>query len=389
MIAADAVQSTAASQPLLLAHNGASSDNYWWQVPSLPTNNCQTPYQASYNLTSYCDIRIKVDLNINATGQPDYPFLFGWNNANGLAINNNGTLFFFLNGSGVASTTATISRTYSGWLRVVKNIGVYTYYTSTDGIDWTILQTLNASTTNLSVANQPLIVGSTLNDARSCGMVKYYRCQLYSSTTLLADFNPATYNASTSQTAWTSATGEVWTISTGTAATGYKGVLVDRTIVMSDGVDDLVQNLTVLRGNVCSQYLAYKTENASGGGASFLDCASISYQNSFAPESANMKLYMNGSLVGLSKALGTTLALFTATNNQGVLNTLQRNNDTEVSNTSTPALSGTGITIGRNAVGGGYQKGNLNTYICITGADNATTRTATYNLIRSLNNNAF
>jgi len=30
MIAADAVQATAASQPLLLAHNGASSDNYYF-----------------------------------------------------------------------------------------------------------------------------------------------------------------------------------------------------------------------------------------------------------------------------------------------------------------------------------------------------------------------
>jgi hypothetical protein len=47
----------------------------------------------------------------------------------------------------------------------------------------------------------------------------------------VVDFNPNQYNAATSQTQWTSSTGEVWTINTGTAATGYKGVLVDRTIL--------------------------------------------------------------------------------------------------------------------------------------------------------------
>ena len=102
-----------------------------------------------------------------------------------------------------------------------------------------------------------------------------------------------------------------------------------------------------------------------------------------------MKLYMNGTLSGLTKTLGTTLSLFTATNNQGVLNTLQKNNDTEVSNSYTPTLSGTGITIGKLALSSFYQKGNVHTYICNIGVDTTTTRTAMYNFIRSLNNNAF
>ena len=78
--------------------------------------------------------------------------------------------------------------------------------------------------------------------------------KFYNSGSVVRYFNPSTYNASTSQTQWTSTTGEVWTINTGTAATGYKGVLVNRTIVQSDGVDDRLLSGTLTSKSTFSRY---------------------------------------------------------------------------------------------------------------------------------------
>ena len=402
-VAGDAVQTTAASQPLLLAHNGASSDNYWWgsgvngnfaSTPSASANQITGDIEIiSYinlpNPTSYNNIVTKDDAISNRI------FIF--------SLGSNVLSFSTNFGAGLVTYSSTISlpSSVNRWIRVTRNSsnGEIKFFYSADvvttnpnSVTWIQLGTTVSGTVGASVTGTSIVaIGAQTSAGVNAVQGRIYRATISNSIggTPVVDFNPATYNASTSQTAWTSATGEVWTINTGTAATGYKGVLVDRTIVQSDGVDDFVQNATVLRGDVCSQYLAYKTENASASGYPFIDSSSGIYLNSFSPEGANMKLYMNGSVSGLQKTLGTTLALFTATNNQGVLNTLQKNNDTQISNTYTPALSGTGVTIGKSGTGFFYQKGNINTYICITGVDNSTVRTAMYNLIRSLNNNAF
>jgi hypothetical protein len=63
--------------------------------------------------------------------------------------------------------------------------------------------------------------------------------------TPVVDFNPNQYNAATSQTQWTSSTGEVWTINTGTAATGYKGQIVTKTTTQGDGIDDRLISSTI------------------------------------------------------------------------------------------------------------------------------------------------
>jgi hypothetical protein len=397
-VAGDAVQATAASQPLLLVHNGV--DNYWFS-PQVNGNYCTAPSIIIPTASGF-----EMDVKVSFTTNDDSVNTGGWFASHDTGSSPNRNIFFGFSGSRTltlyllnltlqATATAQFAAAFSGWLRVnattVSSNMEVKYFTSTDGITFTQLGTTITLVGGANCIKTTAIkFDITGNGGSNTTAGKYLRAILKDANGVTrSDFNPATYNASTSQTQWTSATGEVWTINTGTATTGYKGVLVDRTIVMSDGVDDFVQNTTVLRGDVCSQYLAYKTENASASGYPFIDSASGIYLNSFSPEGANMKLYMNGSVSGLPKTLGTTLALFTATNNQGVLNTLQKNNDTQISNTYTPALSGTGVTIGKSGTGFFYQKGNINTYICITGADNTTVRTATYNLIRSLNNNAF
>jgi hypothetical protein len=51
----------------------------------------------------------------------------------------------------------------------------------------------------------------------------------------LVDFNPANYNRATSQTTWTSTTGETWTINTANTNNALKAAIVDRTMIMGNG----------------------------------------------------------------------------------------------------------------------------------------------------------
>jgi len=392
-VAGDAVQATASAQPLLLMHGGAASDNYWYS-PRVTGNFVSSP-NATVNQISG-NIEIIVRYQSNTIGIIQTLLMKGnttaYNYAVDISTTNN--LRFIYGGFNVITSSQTINPLILQYYKVTRNstTGDVQFFTSIDGVTYTQLGTTQSSTVgNLPTNTVQLVVGDNTAFTGNASQGNIYRVTI--SNTIggapVVDFNPAQYNASISQTAWTSSTGEVWTINTGTATTGYKGVICDRIIVMFDGVDDNIKNATVPRGNICSQYLVYKTENEPGSGVTILDSASANYQNSFAPEASNMKLYMNGTLSGLTKTLGTTLSLFTATNNQGVLNTLQKNNDTEVSNSYTPTLSGTGITIGKLALSSFYQKGNVHTYICNIGVDTTTTRTAMYNFIRSLNNNAF
>ncbi|MEY3500774.1 MAG: hypothetical protein RL308_2443 [Bacteroidota bacterium] len=392
-VAGDAVQSTAASQPLLLAHNGASSDNYYQGV-GVTSNFVSTPSATANSGTGDKEFNITVNA-LNWSN--DYNQIVAKNTGglNGyyVATRSSARIGYGCSRGDVVSTVGhSFANNTLGYIRVTHDTvnGIVKFFTSTDGITYTQLGS-NVSITSGSTTDTstPLCIGANNNGTSNSFTGKVYRATISNSIggTPVVDFNPATYNASTSQTAWTSATGEVWTINTSTATTGYKGVLVDRTIVQADGVDDFIQNATVSRGDIMTQYLAYKTENASASGIPFIDSATINYQNAITPVSTIIRLYMGASNV--QKTLATTLTLYTTTNNQGILNTIQRNNDIEASNSFTPAPSGLGVTIGKSAATPNYQKGNLNTYLCITGVDNTTVRTATYNLIRSLNNNAF
>jgi hypothetical protein len=379
----DVVQTTAASQPLLLNHSGAN----YYQGVGVSSNKITTPNASANNITGDIEIIWNItSLDINAVSQ--IVGKFGSSFCYNVYQYSSQRLYFETQYGSVFSSNHGVTSGTNIWFKVTRTSsnGNISFFKSTDGVTYTLINT------DTTLSSGALSTGGTLDIFNSDPQVaKLFRLTIANSIggTPVVDFNPATYNASTSQTQWTSTTGEVWTINTGTAGTGYMCALVDRTIVMFDGVDDFTQNATVLRGNVCSQYFAYKTENAIPNGYAILDGASSNYSNAFTPESTLMKLYMDSSASGLSKTLGTTLALFTATNNQGVLNTLQRNNDTQVSNAYTPALSGTGITIGKLAAALNYQKGNVNTYLSAKSADNATTRTAIYNYIRTINNNAF
>ena len=265
-VAGDAVQTTAASQPLLLSHNG--SDNYWWGS-KVASNYCSTPYNASKTFVDDFEI-IAYDINPflyasdnniigKFTGITTRQFIFGITATGGLYL---GVSIDGINTISYLSTAniPTAGNTFSVKITRDKINGLVKFFTSIDsGANFTQLgANVSSITSSLFNANTDLLIGAYLGGSGGNFGGKIKRVTIANSIggTPVVDFNPATYNASTSQTQWTSTTGEVWTINTGTATTGYKGVLVDRTIVQGDGVDDSMTSGTLASANYFSSYIA-------------------------------------------------------------------------------------------------------------------------------------
>jgi len=216
---------------------------------------------------------------------------------------------------------------------------------------------------------------------------RIYRATISNSIggTPVVDFNPATYNASTSQTQWTSATGEVWTINTGTATTGYKGVLVDRTIVQSDGVDDQLNVTSFILNQPMSIYISANRYTPTAGNDYLFDLGqnkiviysspALAYAGNGLPYSPTIA----NSILGMYKFICNSTNSILGVNNL----TEQTLQNVGTRDATAIALFGSFPTqaVNSNAI--------ITSFVIASQADDTTNRTAMYNLIRSLNNNAF
>jgi len=406
-VAGDAVQTTAASQPLLLAHNGA--DNYYFGS-GVAFNYCSTPHNTNNQLIGDFSIEAKINTKSSTTLQQIVGKYNGGGGGQGtFFLRFNSTNFvqlWLMQGASDISYTSTSAFPYAvntdSYIRVSRNStsGEIKIYTSLDGITYTQLGTTLAGVTGALNNNAlDMLVGASIGGVSYPFTGNIYYVKIYKDltfTTPTQTFNPATYNASTSQIAWTSATGEVWTISTGTATTGYKGVLVDRTIVQSDGVDDVIENTTITRTNNTSQYISFSYHAGSVGGTpQLIDASTAQYRNSFFIDTNSLLgswvnaaadvFYTTGVALKNIRYLGTVIT------EAGVSNYVKRNNANQgAANAYTPTPSGTGIRIfAKGGILGAYMNCTLNTYVNTNVNDSVARQTATYNLIRSLNNNAF
>jgi hypothetical protein len=242
---ADFTQTTAASQPLLLAHDGV---NYWFGS-GVSGNYCSTPNAAANIVTQ--DLELTV-YNIQWKGSASIKYLISKTNTYSLSITATNLPIIEYRVGGVtlvAFATTAISTSFSGALKVFRNstTGSITFYTSNDNINFSQLGlTVSGTSGVISNLTENVFIGSYNNSSANWeGAIRRVTIATSLGGNPIVDFNPQTYNSQTSQTQWTSTTGEVWTINTGVATTGYKGVLVDRTIAMGDGIDDLI-----LTGNI-------------------------------------------------------------------------------------------------------------------------------------------
>jgi len=404
-VAGDAVQTTAASQPLLLAHNGASSDNYWWVTTagSSGTSLCSTPDASANQITGSIEFTAKFSTSTPTLGL----FLIGKDTTSIRGYNfvyNNGILSIALRKGGSFAgynSTASFSLAVNQIIYVKGNYNSITgninFFTSNDGISYTQLgATVSAGAGAIDSVSTAVSVGAFGNgNGLTHNGVNIYRATISNSIggTPVVDFNPASYNASTSQTAWTSATGEVWTINTGTATSGYKGVLVDRTVVQGDGIDDSMETANSVWGSVSSVYSAIKFINLNTKLGTSVDSnlANIAIQKYEGIDAVNNYFVFQGG-ININTNVSSRNNLNTLYNSvrNGSSSALNFNNGTSTTGTLNTAIStGVRILANRGNTPTLFTNGNLNTILISSSADSGATRTATYNLIRSLNNNAF
>jgi hypothetical protein len=379
----DCVQATLVSQPLLLAHGG---NNYYYN-PCIANNSVTSGTALGYTpLTDTLIITAKIFANNQTTASWDN--IVVQNTLFGLQIQNNGTakkIRINATTAATASSSYTPSSTNPHFVRVTITTANITYAWSADGITYTTLDS-GITLPTFGTTGTLTIGGSANSTANACSTYSVICSNSTTSSTIT--FDAANYLASTSQTSWTGG-GATWTINTGTATTGYKGVLVDRTIVQADGVDDTMVQSTANRGDICTQYAAVKYAAVTTAGASFIDAQSHASYNAISwLNSTTIRVYFENATAIDRTIVAQTLNLITITNTNAA-QTGSINNGTNGTNTQNPSTSKTGVTIFANGAGGARQQGFLNTYLCSNSINNSTVRTAMYNYIRSINNNAF
>ena len=405
----DLEQTTAASQPLLLLHDGAN--NYWFGS-GVTGNYCSTPNAAANQITGDIEIIAKINFNTVSKVQTiaskwgaigNLSWVFYLTSSNKLEV------AFSLNGTSILAATSTITTGFvintDYWVKVnrISSSGEFKFYTSIDGITYTQLGT-NVSSTSGSLYNstQSLQIGFYTSGASDLMQGKIYRATISNSIggSPVVDFNPNSYAASTSQTTWTSATGEVWTINTGTATTGYKGTLVDRTILQFDrtSANLLASNNSDLNttlganhssGMVAKRYSTTNNEFVLEVGGSYTDNNSTQW---WLPGASSVVTRSNkGTALANNNSTGTvTVAklfsyvdsiVFGSTSVQVVNAT--SNSGSYWNNTTNKPVPNTGLLVGKSA-GVGNFNGQLNTFIfCKTSSNYASLNS----FLQTFNNN--
>jgi hypothetical protein len=411
----DVVQTTAASQPLLLVHSGAN----YWQGVGVASNYVSTPNAAANQITDNLELTAQASLRWQSITATDFDLIGKFSGAaEGYILRYNGSaktlvLVTNLGGFTTYSSTATITAVNDSilWVRVTRqrSNGEVKFFTSTDGITYTQLgATVSGSTAAINVGSSVVEIGSRNVGTTASTIGKIYRATISNSIggAPVVDFNPNQYNAANSQTQWTSSTGEVWTINTGTAATGYKGQIVTKTTTQGDGIDDNLRasSFSINLPAVTSYMATRKYQNTtvgilyelgpnvasnSGIAAAINDGAS---RNAITinGNTANGKGYSSTNILNqLITCVGDTSVpandevLYFENNVQLAINITfaNGNNTANINQSVLNVFSRNAASLFANAI--------LNTFIIARQADNSTNRTAVYNYIRSINNSAF
>jgi hypothetical protein len=394
----DVVQTTAASQPLLLVHSGA---NYWFGS-GVTGNYCGTPNATANQITGDIEFTAKIK-PLAFSGTQSITAKWSGGNAYIFALNTK-TLSLYLDfGAGAVLVSSTSNLPYNDndlfFVKATRQSStgnISFFYKTLSSDSWTQLGTTITSTTGaFNNINQQLEIGTIGNGGNFRFTGSIYNVTISNSIggAPVVDFNPSQYNAATSQTQWTSSTGEVWTINTGTATTGYKGVLVDRTEVQGDGVDDTMQTTSAIWTSTSTVYSAINFINLDLklGTSVDSDTANSSILRFEGLDTVNNYFAYQGG-IGISRNISARKNLLTLYNSvrNNTSSALNFNNGTNTTGTlNTVITTGVKILGNRSNTPAYFTNGNLNTILISNSANNSTVRTAMYNYIRSINNNAF
>jgi hypothetical protein len=395
-VGGDLIQNTATAQPLLLAHNG--TDNYFYTGPGNDTvgNFCQTSTNVSPQINTDFTFEFNFSNYISRGifGGCPTASAAGWS----LQIQSSTNVLRFygrvasINVLTVDSTTG-ITVTGNRWIKVVRSGNDYSFWEKADGGTYTQVGTTVTDATVLTSISQPIQIGNGFNTnyiGIGCNINKANFYSDATSTNLVSTFNPNSYNGATSQTQWTSSTSEVWTINTGSASTGYKGSLVDRTQIQSDGIDDKLSTLGVTLNDGHFNYCVYKGMYEDGSGNRMVySNGTNNFNNAIAMLSTNnmfislTNAIFGGSVTKTIRTLGLSTSVFGTNITKGKVN-----NGTFGSTLAGTYVGGAGYTLFANP---SVHFGNslITTNIISQNTDTLDQQTAMYNLIKTMNNNAF
>lgn len=273
----DVIQTTAASQPLILPHTGT---NYVW-LPGVSGNYFSTPNAVANIITGNLELTA---YNINWTGAASIRYLISKTDTYSLSITNSDllTLEYRTGGSTLsAASTSTISTSFSGSIKVFRNstTGDITFYTSTDNINFTQLGAVVSGTSGvISNLTNSVFVGS-YNSTLATWQGSIGRVTIATSLggIPVVDFNPVNYNRSVSQTTWTSTTGEVYTVNTPATNNALKLAVVDRSYLMGNGTSMGMRAASFnINSSAFTQYSGFRKFVNSNGAQVFTELGFIS-----------------------------------------------------------------------------------------------------------------
>jgi hypothetical protein len=397
MAVADVTQTTAASQPLLLAHSGV---NYWWGS-GVAGNYCSTPSATANQIVG--TIEYKVWINSDKWNKEfflidNYDYITSTNKGCGLLNTTSGGLnylvfiystdginssYVFSDAHSLADNTNYVVK-YSG---IAGGVGSF-WYSIDNGVTYTQIGTNKSHPTTWYNSTLPISIGSS-NDGYVLFQGKIYRATISNSIggTPVVDFNPATYNAAVSQTSWTSSTSEIWTINTGTATTGYKGVLVDRTICQGDGVDDIMISGTLTSKVNFSEFIACNPFQIAAATQIIKDGLNGSVHVFYKQTGAGLYIYNSGTGAGSLQYNGESsnlLQIFNSNYNTASSSTILNNGTPQtgaIGNDASVKFSLFGQT---NSTG--FANTIINSIIQLNTIASSPQQTATYNVVKTISN---
>jgi GH24 family phage-related lysozyme (muramidase) len=318
----------------------------------------------------------------------------------------------------VVATNALPIGTYTGWVNVSRDsaTGAFTFRLSSDAastainsINWTVFSSgTSVAGRNLQLSTNPVRIGAEVTGSVTRGFSGLINRAIVSETlnsTILVDFNPASYNRATSQTTWTSATGEVWTLNTAATNNALKAAIVDRTMIMGNGTTYGMQasSLNMVASAMSSYTLFRKFVNITGdqiitelGPQSYLNSGfvfGINYTGTYETIGIRGNIGAND-----SNYTQTNLGLKLATGIRNIANAIESqpylvNNvaatfiSQNVNANNTAAMNGTGYNLlARNNAASAWANVIFCGDLVFSGEDDATTRTAMYNAIKTFTN---
>jgi hypothetical protein len=222
----------------------------------------------------------------------------------------------------------------------------------------------------------------------------------------LVDFNPASYNRATSQSTWTSATGETWTLNTANTNNALKAAIVDRTMIMGNGTTYGMQAASLnMVADAVSNYTLFRRFTTSGANMMLTELSADATTNRgkylYIPSTpfSSEEIGLTGN-VGYDASIfnsgSTNLKLVTAIQNVAnanenspylVNNVSQSLNSKAATANNTAGISATGYNLlARNNAAALWANVIFCGDLVFSGEDDATTRTAMYNAIKQFTN---